>query len=302
MARILIVEDNALNIKLFCDLLAAHGHETEAVTDSRLALDAARGFAPDLVITDIQLPHVTGLDLIELVRADAELKEVPIMAVTAYSAAGDEDRIRAAGAQVVGPGLGRSDEAAQGVRYLLSRSSPKNARTRSEAYPASLRFAELRGNIDSRLSKIPDGASKTIFAAEKWVHVSLYTTLCQGDDRGWAEAGHMARATELLRQWCADRTSDGLKDASVEVQELPGLSPLLLVEVPATAGGNPDRTVLVYGHLDKQPPFSGWRAGLGPWQPVIEAFGTVGSVQGVELAARTTGVVREMCAHSTEQP
>lgn len=89
-------------------------------------------------------------------------------------------------------------------------------------------------------------------------------------DRGWAEAGHMARATELLRQWCADRTGDGLKDASVEVQELPGCSPLLLVEVPATAGGNPDRTVLVYGHLDKQPPFSGWRAGLGPWAPVIE--------------------------------
>ena len=99
MARILIVEDNALNIKLFCDLLAAHGHETEAVTDSRLALDAARGFGPDLVITDIQLPHVTGLDLIELVRADAELKEVPIMAVTAYSGAGDEEKVRSAGAQ-----------------------------------------------------------------------------------------------------------------------------------------------------------------------------------------------------------
>ncbi len=89
-------------------------------------------------------------------------------------------------------------------------------------------------------------------------------------DRGWAEAGHMARATELLRQWCSDRTDDGLKGASVEVQELPGCTPLLLVEVPATAGGNPDRTVLIYGHLDKQPPFSGWRSGLGPWQPVIE--------------------------------
>ena len=99
MAKILIVEDNALNIKLFCDLLEAHGHEPEAVTDSRNALDAARGFSPDLVITDIQLPHVSGLDLIRLIRKDEQLAGVPIMAVTAYSARGDEERIRAAGAQ-----------------------------------------------------------------------------------------------------------------------------------------------------------------------------------------------------------
>ena len=99
MAKILIVEDNALNIKLFCDLLAAHGHQPEAVTDSRLALDAARAFGPDLVITDIQLPHVSGLELIRLLRADADLKAVPIMAVTAYAGQGDEERVRAAGAQ-----------------------------------------------------------------------------------------------------------------------------------------------------------------------------------------------------------
>ena len=99
MAKILIVEDNALNIKLFCDLLAAHGHEPQAVTDSRQAIDAAHEFAPDLVITDIQLPHVTGLDLIQLMRADRRLADVPIMAVTAYAARGDEERIRAAGAQ-----------------------------------------------------------------------------------------------------------------------------------------------------------------------------------------------------------
>ena len=99
MAKILIVEDNALNIKLFCDLLAAHGHQPQAVTDSRFALDAARDFVPDLVITDIQLPHVSGLELIRLLRADDQLKKVPIMAVTAYSAQGDEERIRAAGAE-----------------------------------------------------------------------------------------------------------------------------------------------------------------------------------------------------------
>ncbi|WP_294124035.1 response regulator [Sphingomonas sp.] len=99
MAKILVVEDNALNIKLFCDLLTAHGHETEPVTDSRDAMDAARAFHPDLVITDIQLPYITGIELMEMIRAEDGLKDVPIMAVTAYSAAGDEERIRAAGAQ-----------------------------------------------------------------------------------------------------------------------------------------------------------------------------------------------------------
>ena len=99
MAKILIVEDNALNIKLFCDLLAAHGHQPEAVTDSRNALGAARELRPDLVITEIQLPHVSGLELIRMIRKDDDLAEVPIMAVTAYSAQGDEERIRAAGAQ-----------------------------------------------------------------------------------------------------------------------------------------------------------------------------------------------------------
>ena len=99
MARILIVEDNALNIKLFCDLLEAHHHTTEAVTDSRQALETARSFKPDLVITDIQLPHVSGLELIRLIRADDALANVPIMAVTAYAASGDEDRAREIGAQ-----------------------------------------------------------------------------------------------------------------------------------------------------------------------------------------------------------
>ena len=99
MAKILVVEDNALNIKLFCDLLTAHGHDAQPVTDSREALAAARSFAPDLIITDIQLPHLSGLELMQLVRADDELSDVPIMAVTAYAAQGDDERIRAAGAQ-----------------------------------------------------------------------------------------------------------------------------------------------------------------------------------------------------------
>ncbi|GLR47591.1 response regulator [Sphingomonas astaxanthinifaciens] len=99
MARIMVVEDNALNIKLFCDLLSAHGHEARPVTDSRIALETALEFEPDLVITDIQLPYVSGLDLIRSMRGEERLIHVPIMAVTAYAGHGDAERIYAAGAQ-----------------------------------------------------------------------------------------------------------------------------------------------------------------------------------------------------------
>lgn len=97
--KILVVEDNELNLKLFCDLLRAHGYQAEPVRDGREAVDRARGFAPDLVVMDIQMPHVSGLELIERLKDDAELKRTPIMAVTAYAAKGDEERIRAAGAE-----------------------------------------------------------------------------------------------------------------------------------------------------------------------------------------------------------
>ena len=133
MAKILIVEDNALNIKLFCDLLAAHGHEPEAVTDSRAALDAARNFSPDLVITDIQLPHVNGLDLIRLIRADEKLADVPIMAVTAYSARGDEERIRAAGAQAYVSKPISVVKFAQTVDDLLGKAGPEPATATGES-------------------------------------------------------------------------------------------------------------------------------------------------------------------------
>ena len=96
--KVLVVEDNDLNLKLFCDLLRAHGHLAEPVRDGREAVARAQAFVPDLVIMDIQLPHVTGLELIERLKADAELAAVPIMAVTAYAGREDEERIRAAGA------------------------------------------------------------------------------------------------------------------------------------------------------------------------------------------------------------
>ena len=97
--RILVVEDNDLNRKLFCDVLQAGGFSVEPVADGNLAIEAARGFSPNLVVMDIQLQDVSGLDLIALLKDDAELCEVPVLAVTAYAGKGDEERIRESGAE-----------------------------------------------------------------------------------------------------------------------------------------------------------------------------------------------------------
>ena len=96
--RVLVVEDTELNLKLFCDLLRAHEYVTEGVRDGREAVARARAFAPNLIVTDIQLPHLSGYDLILQFKADEALRDIPIMAVTAYAGREDEERIRAAGA------------------------------------------------------------------------------------------------------------------------------------------------------------------------------------------------------------
>jgi len=96
--RVLVVEDNELNLKLFCDLLRAHDYEAEGVRDAREAINRATLFAPDIIIMDIQMPHISGLELIEAIRRDVILRRIPVMAVTAYAGKSDEDRIREAGA------------------------------------------------------------------------------------------------------------------------------------------------------------------------------------------------------------
>ena len=96
--KVLVVEDNELNLKLFCDLLRAHDYLAEPVRDGREAVVRAREFAPDLIIMDIQMPHVTGYEIILELKADEELKAIPVMAVTSYAGREDEERIRAAGA------------------------------------------------------------------------------------------------------------------------------------------------------------------------------------------------------------
>jgi two-component system, cell cycle response regulator DivK len=96
--RILVVEDNDLNRKLFCDVLRANGFAVEPVADGTDVIDRARAFVPNLVIMDIQLPNISGLDLIAGLRRDVRLRNIPVLAVTAYAGKGDEQRIRDAGA------------------------------------------------------------------------------------------------------------------------------------------------------------------------------------------------------------
>lgn len=95
----MVVEDNDLNRKLFCDLLKANGFTVEPVADGREAIEKARVFVPELIIMDIQMPNVSGLELIEILKGDETLRAIPVLAVTAYAAKGDEDRIRDAGAE-----------------------------------------------------------------------------------------------------------------------------------------------------------------------------------------------------------
>lgn len=97
--RVLVVEDNELNLKLFCDLLRAHDFVADPVRDGREAVARARETCPDLIVMDIQMPHVTGYELILELKADEALRAIPIMAVTAYAGRDDEERIRAAGAE-----------------------------------------------------------------------------------------------------------------------------------------------------------------------------------------------------------
>jgi two-component system cell cycle response regulator DivK len=144
--KILVVEDNELNLKLFCDLLGAHGYQAEPVRDGREALERARAFAPDLVVMDIQMPHISGLELIEQMKADAELRATPIMAVTAYAARGDEERIRDAGAE------GYVSKPISVVRFV-------------EAVRALLEAAAARAEAEISAEEAPEAAAEARDAA-----------------------------------------------------------------------------------------------------------------------------------------
>ena len=122
-------------------------------------------------------------------------------------------------------------------------------------------------------------------------------------DARWDEHGYMQSAVELIRRWCASRPIAGL---TVDVHELRGRTPLIVMEIPAANGGSNDDTVLLYGHLDKQPEMTGWREGLGPWTPVVEdgrlygrggaddGYSAFASLAAIEVA-QATGMPHNRC-------
>ena len=105
-------------------------------------------------------------------------------------------------------------------------------------------------------------------------------------DARWRENGHMDAAVELVAQWCRQQPIPGL---SVQVVQLTGRTPIIYMEVPGTGR----RTVLLYGHLDKQPEMTGWREGLGPWLPVLDGerlYGRGGADDGYAAFAALTAI------------
>jgi two-component system cell cycle response regulator DivK len=97
--KVLIVEDNELNMKLFHDLLDAQGYETLQTREGLQALALARTHRPDLILMDIQLPEISGLEVTKWLKEDDDLSHIPVVAVTAFAMKGDEERIRDGGCE-----------------------------------------------------------------------------------------------------------------------------------------------------------------------------------------------------------
>jgi two-component system cell cycle response regulator DivK len=96
---VLIVEDNELNMKLFNDLLEAHGYQTVQTRNGVEAVELARQHHPDLILMDIQLPEVSGLQVTQWIKDDESLRDIPVVAVTAFAMKGDEEKIRQGGCE-----------------------------------------------------------------------------------------------------------------------------------------------------------------------------------------------------------
>jgi len=97
MKTVLIVEDNELNMKLFEDLLQSYGYSTRKATSGSEALQSIRHSPPDLIIMDVQIPEISGTEVIAILKHDETLRSIPILAVTAFAMKGDEERIRKSG-------------------------------------------------------------------------------------------------------------------------------------------------------------------------------------------------------------
>jgi two-component system cell cycle response regulator DivK len=96
---VLVVEDNELNMKLFSDLLEAHGYRVIQTREGLSAIDLARQHKPDLILMDIQLPEVSGIEVTKWLKEADDLRHIPVIAVTAFAMKGDEDKIREGGCE-----------------------------------------------------------------------------------------------------------------------------------------------------------------------------------------------------------
>ncbi len=120
-------------------------------------------------------------------------------------------------------------------------------------------------------------------------------------DADWKATGHLDRAVELIRRWLTDNAPS---DSTVEVHEIDGRTPVVVVDMPATSDVDRTDTVLLYGHLDKQPEMDGWREGLGPWTPVLEGdrlYGRGGGDDGYAAFAITAALAGLAAAGGSHQ-
>lgn len=120
---VMVVEDNELNMRLFNDLLEAQGYRVVKTSNGLEAIDLARMHNPDLVLMDIQLPEVSGLDVIRWMKEDEALASIPVIAVTAFAMKGDEERIRAGGCEAY---LSKPISVAKFLETVNSFLSPSN--------------------------------------------------------------------------------------------------------------------------------------------------------------------------------
>jgi two-component system cell cycle response regulator DivK len=237
--KILVVEDNELNLRLFCDLLRVHGYEAEPVRDGREAVDRARVFAPDLIVMDIQMPHISGLELIDQIKADDELKAIPVMAVTAYAAKGDEERIRDAGAEGYVSKPISVMKFIEAVRDLLDAAEARA--TREAETPAQLPEAEDVGTppADDAASEEPEpdqlAESEMETAAEDDAEGEAEEP--QGSD----EPGDMAENSEKPEAPAAPPAEES--DSPLSGDPAPGLLSDISLRSETSAGsedGDPD--------------------------------------------------------------
>jgi acetylornithine deacetylase/succinyl-diaminopimelate desuccinylase-like protein len=170
-------------------------------------------------------------------------------------------------ASVVGGGAAMPDGPAQPAATASARTVPRRARSTPPASRSELVAGRYRGPMP-----LSDAASDLVDS--RWEEI--LPVLCDyitipnvsaAFDPNWREHGHMQRAVELVEAWCRARDITGM---TVDVHELDDRTPLVVVEVAAFGAAPADDTVVLYGHLDKQPEMEGWREGLGPWTPVIE--------------------------------